>query len=169
MSYRSRWEYFRAIYGRYRQADRKLKRVILNEFCAPEIPDLEDFVRKGPDAHSPELKEGLGIRKGVLMLRRLLEVKVGGFPNHAKCNGCYFLLSLGFPVAAPRERPGYPGGFQIWRLEIWLACFTSDLGIASVSKSSITSYSANPVNPLLRNRSRSPPVTLIMRGFTRFL
>lgn len=34
MSHRSRWEYFRAIYARYRQADRKLKRVILNEFCA---------------------------------------------------------------------------------------------------------------------------------------
>jgi len=34
MSHRSRWEYFRAIYVRYRQADRKLKRVILNEFCA---------------------------------------------------------------------------------------------------------------------------------------
>ena len=34
MSHRSRWEYFRAIYGRYRQADRQLKQVILNEFCA---------------------------------------------------------------------------------------------------------------------------------------
>ena len=34
MSHRSRWEYFRAIYVRYRQADRKLKQVILNEFCA---------------------------------------------------------------------------------------------------------------------------------------
>ena len=34
MSHRSRWEYFRAIDGRYRQADRKRKRVILNEFCA---------------------------------------------------------------------------------------------------------------------------------------
>jgi transposase InsO family protein len=34
MSHRSRWEYFRAIYGRYRQADRKLKQGILNEFCA---------------------------------------------------------------------------------------------------------------------------------------
>lgn len=34
MSHRSRWEYFRAVYGRYRQADRKAKRVILNEFCA---------------------------------------------------------------------------------------------------------------------------------------
>jgi hypothetical protein len=34
MSDRSRWEYFRAIYARYRQADRKLKQVILHEFCA---------------------------------------------------------------------------------------------------------------------------------------
>jgi len=34
MSRRSRWEYFKAIYRRYRQADRGLKRVILNEFCS---------------------------------------------------------------------------------------------------------------------------------------
>lgn len=34
MSHRSRWEYFRAIYTRYRQADRKGKQVILSEFCA---------------------------------------------------------------------------------------------------------------------------------------
>ena len=34
MSHRSRWEYFRVIYGRYGQADRKLKQAILNEFCA---------------------------------------------------------------------------------------------------------------------------------------
>ena len=34
MSHRSRREYFRAIYARYRQAGRKQKQVILNEFCA---------------------------------------------------------------------------------------------------------------------------------------
>jgi transposase InsO family protein len=34
MSYRSRWEYFRAVYARYRQADRRLKQTMLNEFCA---------------------------------------------------------------------------------------------------------------------------------------
>ena len=34
MSHRSRWEYFLAIYERYRQADRRLKQVILDEFCA---------------------------------------------------------------------------------------------------------------------------------------
>jgi|SRR5947207_1402543 len=34
MSHRSRWEYLRAIHARYRQADRRAKQVILNEFCA---------------------------------------------------------------------------------------------------------------------------------------
>jgi hypothetical protein len=33
MSRRSRWEYFKAIYTRYRQAERRGKHVILNEFC----------------------------------------------------------------------------------------------------------------------------------------
>ena len=34
MSRRSRWEYFRAIYARYGQAERQQKQVILDEFCA---------------------------------------------------------------------------------------------------------------------------------------
>lgn len=34
MSRRSRWEYFRAVYARYRQAERPQKQVILDEFCA---------------------------------------------------------------------------------------------------------------------------------------
>jgi hypothetical protein len=34
MSRRSRWEYFRTVYARYRQADRRLKQAMLNEFCA---------------------------------------------------------------------------------------------------------------------------------------
>lgn len=33
MSRRSRWEYFRAVYARYRQAERRQKQVILDEFC----------------------------------------------------------------------------------------------------------------------------------------
>jgi hypothetical protein len=33
MSRRSRWEYFKAIYTRYQQAERQSKHVILNEFC----------------------------------------------------------------------------------------------------------------------------------------
>ena len=34
MSRRSRWEYFRAVYARYGQAERREKQVILDEFCA---------------------------------------------------------------------------------------------------------------------------------------
>ncbi|PYV27574.1 MAG: hypothetical protein DMG27_03550 [Acidobacteria bacterium] len=34
MSRTSRWEYLRAVYPRYRRADRGTKQVILNEFCA---------------------------------------------------------------------------------------------------------------------------------------
>jgi len=33
MGQKAKWEYFRAIYERYRRADRKTKRAILNEFC----------------------------------------------------------------------------------------------------------------------------------------
>ena len=33
MGYKSRWEYFRAIYGRYQKGDRKAREAILNEFC----------------------------------------------------------------------------------------------------------------------------------------
>ena len=34
MSHASRWEYFLAVYARYRRADRKGKHAILDEFCA---------------------------------------------------------------------------------------------------------------------------------------
>src|ERR1700730_14496209 len=30
---KGKWEYFRAIYGRYHEADRQAKQVMLNEFC----------------------------------------------------------------------------------------------------------------------------------------
>ena len=33
MSNKARWEYFRAIYGRYQKGDRKARQAILNEFC----------------------------------------------------------------------------------------------------------------------------------------
>jgi len=33
VGYKSRWEYFRAIYGRYQKGDRKAREAILNEFC----------------------------------------------------------------------------------------------------------------------------------------
>lgn len=33
MGLKAKWEYFRAIYERYRQADRKTKQAILSEFC----------------------------------------------------------------------------------------------------------------------------------------
>jgi hypothetical protein len=32
---KGKWEYFRAIYSRYQQADRQTKRLMLNEFCLP--------------------------------------------------------------------------------------------------------------------------------------
>jgi len=33
VSHKARWEYFRAIYGRYQQGERKARQAILNEFC----------------------------------------------------------------------------------------------------------------------------------------
>jgi hypothetical protein len=33
VGHKSRWEYFRAIYGRYQKGDRKMRQAILNEFC----------------------------------------------------------------------------------------------------------------------------------------
>jgi hypothetical protein len=33
VGHKSRWEYFRTIYGRYQKGDRKARQAILNEFC----------------------------------------------------------------------------------------------------------------------------------------
>jgi hypothetical protein len=33
LGHKARWEYFRAIYGRYRKGDHKSRQGMLNEFC----------------------------------------------------------------------------------------------------------------------------------------
>ncbi len=33
MGHKAKWEYFRAVYERYRKAGREAKQVMLNEFC----------------------------------------------------------------------------------------------------------------------------------------
>jgi hypothetical protein len=33
LGHKAKWEYFRAVYERYRKAGREAKRVMLNEFC----------------------------------------------------------------------------------------------------------------------------------------
>jgi hypothetical protein len=61
MSRKSRWEYFRAVYTRYRQADCRQKRVILDEFCANTRYKRKYAIRrlKGP---APEQRHEPGRR-----------------------------------------------------------------------------------------------------------
>ena len=45
MSQKGKWEYFRAIHGRYHRADRKSKQVILNECCITTGYNRKDALR----------------------------------------------------------------------------------------------------------------------------
>src|SRR6266849_3225832 len=60
MGQKAKWEYFRAIYQRYRQAGRKQKQAILNEFCVNTGYHRKYAIRRlnGP-------RPGKGPEKGV--------------------------------------------------------------------------------------------------------
>ena len=45
MGSKARWEYFRAIYERYRKAERKAKQAMLNEFCSNTGYHRKDAIR----------------------------------------------------------------------------------------------------------------------------
>ena len=68
MGDKGRWEYLRAIYGRYRAAGRKAKRVILNEFCANTNYNRKYAIRllsgARPEKHPPERRGRRGVSYG---------------------------------------------------------------------------------------------------------
>ncbi len=107
MSRGSRWEYFKAIYTRYRQAERRLKHVILNEFCLNTrynrkyairllngpVPDR--VRRRTPRPHPPTYGPAV-----VSVLAALREA--AGYPWSLRLKA---LLPLWMPCVRKRFRP----------------------------------------------------------------
>ena len=82
---KGRWEYLRAIYGRYRAAGRKAKRVILNEFCANTGYNRKYAIRllngPRPEKHPPERRGRRGVSYGRETLAVLTAIwEAAGYP-----------------------------------------------------------------------------------------
>ena len=85
MGDKGRWEYLRAIYGRYRTAARKAKKVILNEFCANTDYNRKYAIRllNGPRPEKrPQQRRG---KRGLSYSRETLAVlteiwEAAGYP-----------------------------------------------------------------------------------------
>lgn len=82
---KGRWEYLRAIYGRYRAAGRKAKRVILNEFCANTNYNRKYAIRllngARPEKHPPERRGRRGVSYGRETLAVLTAIwEAAGYP-----------------------------------------------------------------------------------------
>ncbi len=113
MSYRSRWEYFRAIYARYRQADRQLKQVILNEFCANTGYNRKYAIRllngPPPERVKPHLRRRRSPSYGPAVLSVLARVwEAAGYPWSVR-------LKALMPLWMPWVRKQFPASADVER------------------------------------------------------
>jgi hypothetical protein len=134
MSHRSRWEYFRAIYARYRQADRELKQVILNEFCANTGYHRKYAIRllngPPPSRFRPE------------RVRRRARAPSYG-PE---------VMSV---LQAVWEAAGYPGSVRLKALlPLWMPWVRKRLRVSAEVERQLLAISARQVDRRLRERKR---------------
>ena len=106
MSQKSRWEYFRAIYPRYQQADRRLKQVILKEFCLNTGYHRKYASRllngPPPDRNRPATRRRRACRYGAQALSVQAAVwEAAGYPWSVRLQG---LLPLWLPWVRKRWR-----------------------------------------------------------------
>ena len=87
MSHQARWEYFRAIYGRYQKGDRKTRQAILNEFCVNTGYHRKYAIRLlngaglGWRAHPKRVRRKRGLSYGRKTLAVLIAVwEAAGYP-----------------------------------------------------------------------------------------
>jgi len=87
VGHKARWEYFRAIYGRYQQGDRKARQAILNEFCLNTGYHRKYAIRRlnggspGPRASPAGVRRKRALRYGPQTLGVLTAVwEAAGYP-----------------------------------------------------------------------------------------
>src|ERR1035441_4748248 len=87
MGQKAKWEYFRAIYERYRQAHRKRKHAILNEFCVNTGYHRKYAIRllNGPPPGQAAHGAGRPRRRGLSYSREMLSIlaavwEAAGYP-----------------------------------------------------------------------------------------
>lgn len=110
MGQKAKWEYFRAIYERYRQADRKGKHAILNEFCVNTGYHRKYAIRLLNGAPPGQAAHGAGRtrRRGLSYSREMLSIlatvwEAAGYPWSVRLKA---LLPLWMPWIRKRFRLG---------------------------------------------------------------
>ena len=106
MGQKAKWEYVRAIYERYRQADRKRKHAILNEFCVNTGYHRKYAIRllNGPPPGQAARGAGRTRRRRVSYSREMLSIlaavwEAAGYPWSVRLKA---LLPLWMPWIGKR-------------------------------------------------------------------
>jgi hypothetical protein len=106
MGQKAKWEYVRAIYERYRQADRKRKHAILNEFCVNTGYHRKYAIRllNGPPPGQAARGAGRPRRRGLSYSREMLSIlaavwEAAGYPWSVRLKA---LLPLWMPWIGKR-------------------------------------------------------------------
>jgi hypothetical protein len=106
MGQKAKWEYVRAIYERYRQADRKRKHAILNEFCVNTGYHRKYAIRllNGPPPGKAARGAGRTRRRGLSYSREMLSIlaavwEAAGYPWSVRLKA---LLPLWMPWIGKR-------------------------------------------------------------------
>jgi len=105
MSVRAKWEYLRAIHGRYRQAPREAKGQILDEFCATTGYHRKSALRLlhgPPPGRARPRRRGRAVTYGAAGIQALTAIwEAAGYPWSARLKA---LLPLWLPWARRRLR-----------------------------------------------------------------
>ena len=108
MGHKAKWEYFRAIYERYRKAERRLKQVILDEFCRNTGYNRNYAIRllNGPPPRQQCRRAGRGRRRRVSYGHQTLSIltavwEAAGYPWSVRLKA---LLPIWMPWVRKRFR-----------------------------------------------------------------
>jgi len=105
VGHEAKWEYFRAIYERYQKADRRLKHMILNEFCLNTGYNRKYAIRRlngappGKEAHRTR-RRGLSYGREVLSILTAIW-EAAGYPWSVRLKA---LLPIWMPWVGKRFR-----------------------------------------------------------------
>jgi len=132
MSHRSRWEYFRAVYARYRQADLRLKQTMLNEFCANTGYNRKYAIRLLNGSPPERVKPCLRRRRS---------------PSYGAT-----VVSV---LAAVWQAAGYPWSIRLKALlPLWMPWVQKRFGVSAPVEAQLRRISARQIDRRLRTRKQ---------------
>ncbi len=130
MGHKAKWEYFRAIYERYHKAGRRLKHVILNEFCLNTGYNRKYAIRllNGPPPGKRSRRAGRARRRRLSYGHQTLSI-----------------------LTAVWEAAGYPWSVRLKALlPIWMPCVRKRFGVSKQIEQQLLSISPRQMDRRLQ-------------------